>query len=317
MREQNGRYTDRDGLYTEQKGIYKDESRLTPRDRKTLMIVVIVMLIILVHFAFKAYSSSRAEAAPKPSLDITFLKVGKADAMILKSGDEAMVIDTGEKEDGDEILEKLRDAGVSRLRALVITHYDKDHVGGADTVVKGIDIDSVYLPDYEGSGGRFKKFMEAVKEERIEPLYLREPVSFTLGTCEVDIEPPLSYEISADMEEEYDNDLSLITSVKCGERSFLLTGDAEERRLREWMGARKTATHYDVVKLPHHGRYDPALSDFLKFTTPRFAIMCTSKKNPADESVLNLLYNDGITGYETREGDIIIRCDGTSLNFDR
>lgn len=34
---------------------------------------------------------------------------------------------------------------------LIITHYDQDHVGGADTLVESLDGSAGFLPDYEGN----------------------------------------------------------------------------------------------------------------------------------------------------------------------
>ena len=69
-------------------------------------------------------------------LKIVLLKVGKADAIIAQANGKAIVIDAGEEEDGEEIVTYLKNQGLSRIEALIITHYDRDHVGGADTLVE-------------------------------------------------------------------------------------------------------------------------------------------------------------------------------------
>ena len=48
-------------------------------------------------------------------LTITALSIGKADALILQEGDHVVLIDAGEKEDGEEILQEFRRRGVSRI----------------------------------------------------------------------------------------------------------------------------------------------------------------------------------------------------------
>ena len=85
-------------------------------------------------------------------LQVQALKVGKADAIVLFCGGETMVIDCGEEEDGQEVLAYLQAEGVSEIDVLMITHFDKDHVGGADTVMNGISVSRVLLPAYTGSG---------------------------------------------------------------------------------------------------------------------------------------------------------------------
>ena len=53
------------------------------------------------------------------------------------------------------------------MDVLVITHFDKDHVGGADTLVEGMEIGEVLLPDYEGIHTEYLDFMHALEKKRI------------------------------------------------------------------------------------------------------------------------------------------------------
>ena len=52
--------------------------------------------------------------------------------MILETGGKVMVIDAGEEDDGAELVTYLKERNLSQVDVLIITHYDKDHVGGAD-----------------------------------------------------------------------------------------------------------------------------------------------------------------------------------------
>ena len=65
------------------------------------------------------------------ALTATFLKVGKADAAVLTCGNRTLVIDTGEPDDGAQLVRFLQNAGAASVDALIITHFDRDHVGGA------------------------------------------------------------------------------------------------------------------------------------------------------------------------------------------
>ena len=81
------------------------------------------------------------------ALKITILKVGKADAIVVQAGNETLVIDAGEDEDGEEVAKFLTDQGVHTVNTLIITHFDKDHVGGADTLVESLEVGQVFVPD--------------------------------------------------------------------------------------------------------------------------------------------------------------------------
>ena len=63
------------------------------------------------------------------TLNLWCFQAGKADAFLLWNESGTVLIDTGESGFGKEILKKLQELGIQRLDYLIITHFDKDHVG--------------------------------------------------------------------------------------------------------------------------------------------------------------------------------------------
>ena len=245
------------------------------------------------------------------ALQVRILKVGKADAIILQCADRTMVIDCGEDEDGEEVLSFLKEHGVSLIDILLITHYDKDHVGGADTVAGGMPIARVLVPAYAGSSSEYEDFMSALKNAGVTPEEVTKTQKFELGASAVTVEPPSSYEIPNNGKE-YDNDLSLITTVEFSGKRFVFTGDIEKNRIREWL-AGGTAQKCDVLKVPHHGDYNKALEDLFDTLQPSYAVICDSDKNPAEEKTLDLIGKSGAECFETRNGDISITCTASGI----
>jgi beta-lactamase superfamily II metal-dependent hydrolase len=252
--------------------------------------------------------------APQDTLEVCFLKVGKADAIVLMCGEETMVIDCGEEDDGKEVLAFLGSRDVKEVDVLMITHFDKDHVGGADTLVRGIPVKRVLLPAYTGSGTEYTDFMEAVGRAGVNPENVTENLNLMLGSASILVEPPSSYEIPANVNE-YDNDFSLITTVEFGRKRLIFTGDSEKKRIREWL-ENGAAAECDVLKIPHHGVYNKALADLLSATKPSHTVICDSKKNPADEKTLGLIKSIGADCMQTQYGDVTILCsrDGIEIH---
>lgn len=246
-------------------------------------------------------------------LKVQVLKVGKADAMVLTCGESTMIIDCGEEEDGLEVLKYLEGQGISEVDVLMITHFDKDHVGGADTVVEGIPVKRVILPSYAGTGTDYMDFMAALDQAGITPENVTENIAFDLGCASVLVEPPASYEIPED-ETEYDNNFSLITTVLCHGKRLVFTGDIQKQRIREWL-AGSAVTTCDVLKVPHHGVYNTSLEELFKTLSPKYAVICDSKKNMADERTIELLKQCGADCLETCYGDITILCSESGLEI--
>lgn len=81
-------------------------------------------------------------------LTVVFPKLGAADCAILMAEDHTVVIDTGEAEDADTILNVLSDYHRNTIDLLLISHYDKDHVGGAAELIDSLTVRRVIGSSY-------------------------------------------------------------------------------------------------------------------------------------------------------------------------
>ncbi|MBR5746568.1 MAG: MBL fold metallo-hydrolase, partial [Clostridia bacterium] len=74
-----------------------------------------------------------ATACANSSDHLTFdvLDIGKADCIVMRHKGQVLLIDTGEEENLPEIESHLSSRGISKIDYLILSHFDKDHVGGA------------------------------------------------------------------------------------------------------------------------------------------------------------------------------------------
>ena len=266
---------------------------------------ILPLFLLFLLLPFSACSSPKQMGAPK--LTVTFLSVGKADCILLESNTHAALIDTGKNKNGDDILSLLSEKGISSLDFLLLTHMDKDHIGGADTVLTGIPVGTVYAPAYIKDSKQFTQYAEALASSGLTPTSPSEPLSLSFGSCEIDILPPSlpSYDQS--------NDYSILLRLTCGKISFLFTGDAEDVRLNEYLSA--SPDPMTVLKIPHHGNLCDTSRFFLTTVTPKVAVITDSDKDPADPELLSLLQSLKITTYETKSGTVTIQTDGNSYTI--
>lgn len=291
------------------KQIMEKESRSDLKNIKYLA-GILGLLVLLVVFWMWGSRASKTEISEE-TLTITAFSVGKADALLLQQGGKAVLVDAGEADDGDFLLKELKSRGIGQLDLLLITHFDKDHVGSASFLTENMDVATVMMPDYEGDRPEYAAFMESVADHP-DVRRLTEPAQFTVGALEWTVYPAEDPAKIQDTEEEYDNDMSLVASVAYGNRKFLLTGDIEKTRIHQMLDTDVDWKH-DWIKMPHHGRYQKALKELLDAVQPDAAVICCSEKNPAEEKTLELLEERQIPVWDTSEGSVVTVCDGVKM----
>ncbi len=239
--------------------------------------------------------------------EIHIMQSGQADAIILTTENHSVLIDCGEKDDGDDIVKYLNENDTNRIDYMFITHFDKDHVGGFPEVTESIDADNIIVPDYKGTNKEYQEYLEALSDNNLCSAALTEDMSFVLDDCLFEVKPPQKTSYDGD------NDFSLVISVTHGNNKFLFAGDAEKKRLSEIMKTFKGG--YDFLKVPHHGRYNSLTKSFFEWARPEYAVITDSKKNPAEDKTLAGLDNINCKIYQTKDGSVSILSDGMEITI--
>ncbi len=245
---------------------------------------------------------------PTGNFSVSILKIGKADAIILKTENHTALIDCGESEDGAEIIKYLKKSGTEKIDYMFITHFDKDHVGGAPDILDSFPVGEIITPDYEGSVDEYYAYINALEDKNLTAASITEDMTITLDDVTLNVYPPLrtSYE-------EGDNDFSLIISAVHGGNSFLFTGDAEKERLAELSS--QLDLEHTFLKMPHHGNYNKGTKAFVQSVKPKYTVITCSDKNPPDDETLSVLKSIGSDVYETSDGDVTAVSDGKIIKI--
>jgi len=238
-----------------------------------------------------------------------FIDVGKADAIVLQSETGTVVIDCGEKGDGKKIAAILEESGRNTIDYLIITHFDKDHVGGAAKVLNNFEVKNVLTPDYDGTVDEYNKFCKVLEENGTPRTRLTSDMTFTLDDVDYTVYAPKKSSYGGGDSDE--NDFSLVTKAVHHKNTLLFTGDAMEERLDEIMDIGKCT----LLKIPYHGRKLDNLGDFLKATSPKCAVVCTDSSTFSGK-VQDMLSDMKIPTYSTCfNGNITAVSNGASIEF--
>jgi beta-lactamase superfamily II metal-dependent hydrolase len=240
---------------------------------------------------------------------VDFIDVGGGDATLIRTGGRTLLIDTGLEETGGELVRTLQELGVQRIDYLLITHFDKDHVGGVGKLVASFDVLNIIQPVYVKEQAKFyTKYKSAVAQSGARVTDLTAPSALTLGGQVFSIYPP-----EKAIYEEGDNDFSLVVKAIYGEVGFLFAGDVEADRLKEMLG-KDVDWSATVLKCPHHGRYNKRSEAFLEAVNPSYVVIPDSGAEPASEQILSLLTQRNCTFWRTSEvGSVQIYTDGQSV----
>ena len=120
-----------------------------------------------------------APLPPPKGLRITFLDVGQGDAILLQVAEGAVLVDEGPPE--ANVAQQLRTLGVRRLAAVVLTHPQRDHIGGAETVLRRIAVDQVLDPRLTRSSPYERAALAEAAKRGVEVVETRAGDTFRLG----------------------------------------------------------------------------------------------------------------------------------------
>lgn len=271
-------------------------------------------------------SGERAENEPLPAGDgsipgksefrITYLDVGQADCTILQCDGQAMLIDAGNNNDAETVLEALYGLGIEKLDYVVATHSHEDHIGAMDTVLQQLPAEHIiYYRENVKEGSMtetYRSFLQAAEEngaEYIAPEPLKE---FSFGSAGVMILGP-SEEVCTDP-----NNSSVCLMVTYGKNKFLFTGDAEAKS-EQAMLRLGISLEADVFQAGHHGSSTSNSEEFLEAADPVYAVISCGAGNeyghPHSEVLARLEELDVMIYRTDTLGTITLVSDGSNISI--
>lgn len=214
--------------------------------------------------------------------DIIFLDVGQGDGAFIRFPDgRTMLVDAGfrsRREDMGErvIVPVLNHFGVDKIDWLVMSHPHSDHIGGIETILETIKVDTVLDTYINYSSWTYKRLLTLFDENdiiRIKPSP-GEVKSLSAGMSALFFSPDSLY---ANAQSNVNN-ASIVFNLMIGEKSFLFTGDLEDEgdHVLSQFGSYLRS---NVLKVAHHGSITSSTPPFIKEVNPEYAIVSVGEGN--------------------------------------
>jgi len=245
---------------------------------------------------------------PAPTgLRLTFLDVGQGDAVLIQIPQGAVLVDEGPPE--ADVARQLDALGVERLAAIVLTHPQRDHVGGAADVLREHEVDLVLDPRLPAESVDEERALAAARSRHVPVVAAREGRVFHLGRLRLEILwPDTPGTAGADP-----NMHAVVLLASYGAVDALLTADAESD-----VTAPLRPPPVEILKVAHHGSDDPRLPDLLALVRPRIAVVSVGAGNdyghPDPDTLATLDAFPGLAVYRTDDdGRVVVESDGRRL----
>ena len=232
------------------------------------------------------------------SLKTYFFNVGQADSILIQNNEKNMLIDAGNNEDGEMLVNNLKQLNVEKIDYLIGTHPHEDHIGGMDNIINNFEIGTIYMPNVQTNTKTFEDVLDAVSNKNLKIETPKVNDTFLLGEANCKI-------LSVTDDEDNLNQSSIVIQLNFKDLSYLFMGDAE-KEIEESIDVGKV----NILKVGHHGSDTSSSLDFINKIAPEVSIISVGKDNsyghPSDD-VIKRLGNIGSKVYRTDEvGNIFI-----------
>ncbi|WP_251862489.1 MBL fold metallo-hydrolase [Clostridium sp. Marseille-Q2269] len=259
---------------------------------KAPKVLLVFIVVVVSFFCIKA-------SAKEGNIEVHFIDTGQSDCILIKTGEENYLIDTGWRYYSGKVLRYLDSNNVDKIDGIILTHYHDDHYGGLNLLLKTGRVKKVYLPKHDG--GDKKKVMNIVKKHKAKYEWIEH--GFELKGAHLNLKAIVPTCVDCKNE----NNNSIVLSGKIDGIKYLFLGDCEKKEEEEML-YNEQIKKCDIVKVSHHGFKTSNTLQLLDKAKPNVAIVTCDGRYSPDKVVLDRLKNKGIEVFTTsNKGTLVIR----------
>lgn len=298
------------------------KEKINPKFYARLLAILLLTAVLLPTVLFAAGCSQTASSISEDlqeqlpvsgtDLKVNFIDVGQGDSTLIEKDGHFMLIDAGEKDQGEKVVSYLKDQGVKTLDYVVATHPHSDHIGGMEAVIEAFDVEKVIMPEKEHTTKTYENLLDAIEKKEIKIAISVPGDTYQLGGASFQILAPVK-----DYGDELNN-WSVGLRLVNGKNSFLFCGDAE-KEAEEDMEASGYELKSDVLKVSHHGSSTSSTQEFIERVNPAYAVISCGKNNDyghPNKETLERLENQGTEVFRTDQlGTIVAVSNGENISF--
>ncbi|MDH3813692.1 MAG: DNA internalization-related competence protein ComEC/Rec2 [Acidobacteriota bacterium] len=236
---------------------------------------------------------------------VELLPVSDGAAVLVSDGVDAVLADAGRYQ--REASQMLAESGRRRLRVVIASHTDEDHVGGMVHILRAFDVDQLIMPVWMLTEPSAVPLLRTARRRgtRIHPVASGSAI--TPGNVRLEVVWP-----PAKNPPRHENERSLVARALTEHGSILITADIG--RSTEHTFARTGSFRCAVLVVPHHGGRGSTSPALLEATMPSVALIPAAPGNthghPHSEVLDRLSRRKIAFRYPARDGRCGARWNG-------
>jgi len=270
----------------------------------------IVPFVLIMLFLLKGIFPGR--------LEIMVFDVGQGDATLISTpGGRHVLVDTGNfgrySPAATAIVPYLRDKGVNRLDALVLTHPDSDHIGGALEILKAVKVDTVYNNGVADNTKIYKNIISYLEKNRLKSVKIADTATILNDDgLEIKAIRPVNDDAYSDNED------SIMVYVVYKDFSALIMADCEADALDKIVETVKAPV--DLLRVGHHGSKKAVSDELLGYIKPAVSVISVGTRgyqwsHPHPETI-SLLEGLNSTVFRTdKDYAVSVVTDGVHIGY--
>lgn len=246
------------------------------------------------------------------NLKVVFCDIGQGDAAFIRfPNQDELLIDGGPDNSVLDCVGRNMPFYDRKIRSIMITHPDADHITGILEVLRRYEIEEVYLTGVNHKNLVYDKILSEIKKQNIKTINPRAGNVYKYGEVKLKILYPT--ENYQNQEVTNTNNTSIVAKLSSGSVDYLFTGDITESKSKEILAQNSSLLPSEILKVPHHGSKDFS-KEFIEKVNPEISIISVGKKNryghPSKE-ILEILRKIRSKTYRTDEiGEAVIESNG-------